>query len=41
MADKIPGMSVLEKSIRKSVTKPGDVERATIREMVKSAKERG
>jgi putative transposase len=41
MAEKMPGMSVLAKSISKSTTKPGDVERATIREMVKSAKERG
>lgn len=41
MAEKIPGMSVLAKSISKTAGKLGDVERATIREMVKSAKERG
>jgi len=41
MAEMMSGMSVLTKSISKTTTKPGDGERAAIREMVKSAKERG
>ena len=34
-------MSALARSVEKTTTKPGDAERAAIREMVKSAKERG
>ena len=41
MAEMMSGMSVLTKSISKTTTTPGDGERAAIREMVKSAKERG
>jgi putative transposase len=41
MAGKISGMNALVKSISKTTTKDGDAERAAIREMVKSAKQRG
>jgi putative transposase len=41
MAGMIPGMTTLAKSISKSTVSPGDPERAAIREMVKSAKQRG
>jgi hypothetical protein len=41
MADKMQGMNALAKRIEKSELKPGDAERAAIREMVKSAKDRG
>jgi putative transposase len=41
MTGKITGMNALVKSISKTTTKDGDAERAAIREMVKSAKERG
>jgi putative transposase len=41
MTESISGMSVLEKSISKTMARPGDGERAAIREMVRSAKERG
>ena len=37
----MPGMGVLARSIDKTAMKPGDAERAAIREMVKSAKQRG
>src|SRR5664279_6559768 len=41
MAAMIPEMTTLAKSIRKTTVSPGDQERAAIREMVRSAKERG
>src|SRR2546423_15114038 len=41
MAGMMPGMSALAKSIEKTTASPGDAERAAIREMVKSAKQRG
>jgi putative transposase len=41
MAGMMPGMTALAKTISKTTMKPGDAERAAIREMVKSAKERG
>ncbi len=41
MADKMQGMNALAKRIEMSELKPGDAERAAIREMVKSAKDRG
>ena len=41
MATKILGMGALARSIDKTAARPGDAERAAIREMVKSAKERG
>ena len=41
MATMMPGMTALAKSISKTTVKPGDPERAAIREMVKSAKDRG
>jgi putative transposase len=41
MAAMIPGMTTLAKSISKTTVRPGDPERAAIREMVKSAKQRG
>jgi len=41
MADKMQGMNALAKRIEKTELKPGDAERAAIREMVKSAKDRG
>ena len=41
MADKMQGMNALAKRIEMSELKPGDAERAAIREMVKSAKHRG
>jgi transposase-like protein len=41
MTGMMPGMTALAKSISKTTVKPGDAERAAIREMVKSAKERG
>jgi putative transposase len=41
MTERMPGMSALAKSISKTTVQPGDSERAAIREMVKSAKERG
>lgn len=41
MATMMPGMSTLARSIDKTTAKPGGAERAAIREMVKSAKERG
>src|SRR3982751_462731 len=41
MAAMIPGMTTLAKSISKTTVNPGDPERAAIREMVKSAKQRG
>jgi putative transposase len=41
MAGMMPGMTPLAKSMRKTTAKPGDGERAAIREMVKSAKARG
>jgi transposase-like protein len=41
MTEMMSGMSVLTKSIDKTTVKPGDGERAVIREMVRSAKERG
>jgi putative transposase len=37
----MPEMTALTRRIEKTTTKPGDAERAAIREMVKSAKERG
>lgn len=41
MTERMPGMSALAKTISKTTLQPGDSERAAIREMVKSAKERG
>ena len=41
MVTKILGMGALARTIDKTTTKPGDAERTAIREMVKSAKERG
>jgi transposase-like protein len=41
MVEKMQGMSALAKTVEKSSLKPGDAERAAIREMVKSAKDRG
>lgn len=41
MTGMMPSMGVLERSIAKSSLKPGDIERAAIRQMVKSARERG
>jgi len=41
VAGMMPQMSALARSVEKTTTKPGDAERAAIREMVKSAKERG
>jgi putative transposase len=41
MAGMMLGMSALAKSIEKTTSRPGDAERAAIREMVKSAKQRG
>jgi transposase-like protein len=41
MTGKVLGVNSLAKSISKTTVKPGDSERAAIREMVKSAKERG
>ena len=41
MVTKILGMGALARTIDKTTAKPGDAERAAIREMVKSAKERG
>src|SRR5512143_2727490 len=41
MAGMMPGMGALAKSISKTTVKPGDAERAAVREMVKSAKQRG
>jgi transposase-like protein len=41
MTGKVLGVNSLAKSIGKTTVKPGDSERAAIREMVKSAKERG
>jgi transposase-like protein len=41
MTGKVLGVNSLAKSISKTSVKPGDSERAAIREMVKSAKERG
>jgi putative transposase len=41
MADKMQSMDALAKTIEKSELKPGDAERAAIREMVKSATDRG
>jgi putative transposase len=41
MTGKVLGVNALAKSISKTTVKPGDSERAAIREMVKSAKERG
>src|SRR5918912_3319664 len=41
MAGKVLGVNSLAKSISKTTVKPGGSERAAIREMVKSAKERG
>jgi putative transposase len=41
MAGMMPGMSALAKSIEKTTASPGDAERAALREMVKSAKQRG
>lgn len=41
MATKMLGMGALARTIDKTTTKPGDAERAAIRQMVKSAKERG
>ncbi len=41
MAGMMPGMGALAKSVSTTAVKPGDAERAAIREMVKSAKERG
>jgi hypothetical protein len=37
----MPGMGVLARGIDKTTMKPGDAERAAIREMVKSAKQHG
>jgi putative transposase len=41
MTGKVLGVNALAKSISKTTVNPGDSERAAIREMVKSAKERG
>jgi putative transposase len=41
MATKMLGMGALARTIDKTTARPGDAERAAIREMVKSAKERG
>jgi putative transposase len=41
MAGMMPGMNALPKSISKTTVRPAAAERAAIREMVKSAKERG
>jgi putative transposase len=41
VAGMMPEMSALARSIDKKSVKPGDAERAAIRQMVKSAKERG
>ena len=41
MTGMMPGMGVLDRSIAKSSINHGDAERAAIREMVKSARERG
>src|SRR3954464_15095339 len=41
MTGKVLGVNSLAKTISKTTAKPGDAERAAIREMVKSAKERG
>jgi putative transposase len=41
VAGMMPGMGALARSVDKTVMKPGDAERAAIREMVKSAKQRG
>jgi transposase-like protein len=41
MADKMQGMNALDKRIEKSELRPGDAERAAIREMVRSAQDRG
>lgn len=41
MPDKMQDMNTLMKSIEKRAAKPGDPERAAMREMVKSARERG
>jgi len=41
MTGMMPGMSTLAKSIGKTTMTPADAERAAVREMVKSAKERG
>src|ERR671939_78380 len=41
MTGKVLGVNSLAASISKTTVKPGDSERAVIREMVKSAKERG
>jgi putative transposase len=41
VAGMMPGMGALARSIEKTAMKPGDAERAAIREMVKSAKQRG
>jgi hypothetical protein len=41
MSGKVLGVNALAKSISKTRVNPGDSERAAIREMVKSAKERG
>jgi putative transposase len=41
MVERMQGMSALEKRVAKTSLGPGDVERAAIREMVKSAKDRG
>ena len=41
MTGMMPGMSALARSIDKTTVRSGDAERAAIREMVRSAKERG
>src|SRR3954451_2289230 len=41
MATKMLGMGALARTIDKTTAKPGDAERAAIREMVRSAQERG
>ena len=41
MSDKIQSMTALAKTIEKGAGKPGEAERAAIREMVKSAQDRG
>jgi putative transposase len=41
VAGMMPGMGALARSVDKTAMKPGDSERAAIREMVKSARQRG
>jgi hypothetical protein len=41
MVERMQGMSALAKTVEKDSLKPGDAERAAIREMVKGARDRG